>query len=308
MSDLQVAAPGLGTWPMAGGTETSPPTDDRESIAAIHQALDCGLNLIDTAPIYGLGHAESIVGKALQGRRDEVVLSTKGGLLMPTSPGGLPRRCLCAKQLIHDCEESLRRLRTDVIDLYQCHWPDPETPIADTMEALLKLREQGKIRAVGLCNFNCEEVKAAMAVGPVHVVQAHFSMLNLRAGEDLFPFCREHRIGVLVHGVLEKGLLAGSFNEKSNFDNARARDPEFLGDRFHRNLRLVDALRPIAQRYEKTLAQLVIHWTCGFPGICAPVIGVRRASQVIENTGATGWSIREEDRTLIDGILQGSAA
>ena len=305
-SDLEVSALSLGTWAMGGTTETWGYVDDRESIAAIHQALDCGINLIDTAPIYGLGHSEQIVGKAIQGRRAEVVLATKGGLDFPSTAGQAPHRCLSAEHLIRDCEASLRRLRTDVIDLYQCHWPDPETPIAETMEALRTLREQGKIRAIGLSNYNCEELAAATVVGPVHAVQTSFSMLNRRSAEDLLPFCKEHRIGVLTYGTLVKGLLTGKFNNESRFEDLRASDPEFQGDRFLRNLGIVEALKSIADRYNKTLAQLVINWTAGFPGLTAPIIGAKRPSQVIENAGGTGWPILEEDRALIDRVLEGS--
>ena len=177
-SRLEVSCIGLGTWAMGGSIELWGHVDDRESIAAIHQALDCGINLIDTAPIYGLGHAEEIVGKAIQGRRDEVILATKCGLVFPRSERQVPTRDLSRARILRECRDSLRRLRTDVIDLYQCHWPDPETPIRETMDALVTLREQGKIRAIGLSNYGCERIEGFFGFVP----EARATLDRVRAG------------------------------------------------------------------------------------------------------------------------------
>ena len=303
-SGLEVSSLALGTWAMSGHVPTWGHVDDRESIDAIHQALDCGINLIDTAPIYGMGHSEEIVGKAIQGRRDQVVLATKCGLLFPKSEDALPPRCLSRESILRECEDSLRRLRTEVIDLYQCHWPDPETPLQETMDALATLWEQGKIRAVGISNFSCEQITAARQFGPIHCAQPPFSMLHLRAEEDLLPYCIEHHIGVLSYSPLAKGLLTGRFNTKSRFEDIRASDPEFIGTRFQRNLRVVEELGKIAAGYGKTVAQLALNWTAGFPGVTAPIVGVKRPSQVLENVGAVGWSLTEEDRARIGVILR----
>jgi aryl-alcohol dehydrogenase-like predicted oxidoreductase len=172
------------------------------------------------------------------------------------------------------------------------------------MEALVGLREQGKIRAIGLSNFSCEQVATAREFGPIHCLQSSFSMVARRAAEDLVPFCREHSMGVLAYSPLAKGLLTGKFREKDTFDGVRARDPDFIGERYLRHLRMLESLRPIAETYDKTLAQLVINWTASQPGITAPVVGAKRASQVLENAGGVGWSIRDEDRLRIDRILQ----
>ncbi len=303
-SGLEVSVIALGTWAMGGEAEIWGQVDDRESVAAIHQALDSGINLIDTAPIYGLGHCEEIVGKAIRGRRDEVVLATKCGLLFPKSRDRLPARCLSRDGILRECEQSLRRLQTDVIDLYQCHWPDSQTPLHETMEALTTLREQGKIRAIGLSNFGCEQISAARELGPIHALQPSFSMLHLRAAEDLIPYCLEYGIGVLPYGPLAKGLLTGKFTADSQFQDIRAHDPEFIGDRFRRNLRVVDELEKIAARYDKTMTQLAINWTVGHPGVTAPIVGAKRPSQVVENAGGVGWNITEEDRTRIDAVLR----
>lgn len=305
-SRLEVSCIGLGTWAMGGSVELWGHVDDRESIAAIHQALDYGINLIDTAPIYGLGHAEEIVGKAIQGRRDEVILGTKCGLVFPKSERQVPARDLSRKRILRECQDSLRRLRTEVIDLYQCHWPDPETPIRETMDALMTLKDQGKIRAIGLSNYGCERIAAAREYGPVDSLQPPFSMLRRRAADDLLPYCIEHGIGVIPYDSLAKGLLTGKFEPDAKLKDIRAQDPEFIGARYQRNLKLVAALTEVAAGYEKTVAQLAINWTVSFPGVTAPLIGVKRPSQVVENVGGVGWSIREEDRARIDRLLRGS--
>ncbi len=304
-SGLETSVIGLGTWAMSGTVAGWGLVDDRESIAAIHQALNNGINLIDTAPTYGLGHSEEIVGNAIRGRRQEVVLATTCGLRFPLSEDDRPHRCLSASEVFRQCDESLRRLRVDVIDLYQCHWPDPETPIDETMNALLTLRERGKIRAIGVSNFNCEELAAALACGPVHALHTRFSMLNPRAAHDLFPFCKERQIGVIAYSPLAKGLLTGKFDVDSRFEGLRARDPDFLGERYRRNLRVVEALRKVATRYARTVAQLVINWTVVSSGVTSMIIGAKRPSQVVENVGGVGWSIREEDRADIGRILEG---
>lgn len=304
-SGIEVSALGLGTWAMGGAVEEWGQVDDRESVAAIHQALDCGINLIDTAPVYGLGHSEEIAGKAVKGRRDEAVLATKCGLLRPKSPRQPPRRCLTRDSILGECEESLRRLQTEVIDLYQCHWPDPETNIRETMGALTTLLRQGKIRAIGLCNFSCEQIAAAREFGRVDSVQSPFSLLNRRAADDLLPDCVEHGIAVLPCGPLGRGLLTGKFNGDTEFEGLRARDSGFMGKRYRRNLEIVHSLAEIAARHGKTAAQIAINWVAMQPGVTAPVVGAKRPSQVAENVGGVGWCLTEEDCARIDRLLGG---
>lgn len=304
-SGLHVSVVALGTWAMGGTVEAWGHVDDRESNASIHQALDCGINLIDTAPIYGLGHSEEIVGKAVQGRREEVILATKCGQLFPAKTSELPLRCLKKESIIRECEQSLRRLRTDVIDLYQCHWPDPDTPMRETMEAMTRLLKQGKIRAIGVSNFSCEQMAAAREFGPIVSLQPQFSMLQRRAADDLLPFCVEHQMSVFPYSPLAKGLLTGKFNAESTFTGLRAKEPDFLGDRYKQNLRIVETLKSIASSYDKTVTQLVINWTLSYPGVTAPIVGAKRPSQVLENVGGAGWLLRDEDRARIDRVLRG---
>ncbi len=256
--------------------------DDNESIAAIRQAIDCGVNLIDTAAIYGQGHSEEIVGKAVAGLRDRVVIATKCGLLPPTKRGELPRRCLSHDSIIRECENSLRRLRTDVIDLYQCHWSDPETPLRETMRAMTTLPDQGKIRTIGVSNFGCEQLATAREFGPVHCVQPHFSLLHRRPASDLIPYCQEHDIALIAYGPLAKGLLTGKFDESSTFEDVRATDPDFTAARYRSNLATVAKLKEIATRYDKTVAQLALGWVVTYPGVTSAIVGAKRPSQVIE--------------------------
>jgi len=300
---ISVSVVGLGTWAMGATVETWGHVDDRESIAAIQQALDSGINLIDTAAIYGLGHSEEIVGKAIQGRRDDVVLATKCGMLFPDDPKMLPARCLTKESVLRECDASLRRLRTDVIDLYQCHWPDPNTPIRETMEAMRLLLDQGKIRAVGMSNFSCEEIAAAREFGPVACLQPPLSMIHLRSANDLLPYCLEHEMGVICYSPLAKGLLTGKFKEGSKLEGIRLRDADYIGTRFREHLRLLDELRPIANRCGKSLAQLAVNWAIRQPGVTSALVGAKRSSQVVGNAGAAGWSPSPEDCASIDRLI-----
>ncbi len=305
-SGLSISQIALGTWAMGGTVEDWGNVDDRESIAAIHQAIDLGVNLIDTAPIYGFGHGEEIVGKAIHGRRHEVLVATQCGLLFPRSRDQLPPRCLSRESVFRECEQSLRRLRVDVIDLYQCSLPDPNTPIRETMDALTTLLHQQKIRAIGVSNFSCEEIAAAREFAPVHSLQLPFSMLQRRAADDLLPYCAEHRMAALAYGPLARGLLTGKFQPLDRPVGIRARDPDFLGGRFRRNLCVVDGLKVIAAEYGKTVTQLVMNWTAATPGVTALIVGAKRPSQVIENVGGVGWTITSQDRARIDRLLEGT--
>lgn len=301
-SDLHVSPLALGTWAMGGSADSWGPVDDRESIAAIQQSLDSGVNLIDTAPIYGWGHSEEIVGKAIQGRRHEVLLATKCGL-MPGRPGEPPVRCLKRQRILEECHASLRRLRTEVIDLYQCHWPDPTTPIRETMSAMTELLHRGTIRAIGLSNFAVEEITAAREFGPVHCLQSPLSMLHPRAISELLPYCMEHHIGFLAYSPLAKGLLSGKFDERSSFSGIRARDVDFVGSRYRSHLNTIERLRGIADTLKISLAQLALAWTIAQPGVTSAIAGAKRPSQVLENAAGAAIVLNDADRASITRIL-----
>ena len=296
-SDLEVSVVAMGCWALGGDEDFWGPVDDNESIAAVQQALDLGINLIDTAAAYGVGHSEEIVGKAIAGRRDEAVIATKCGLVWKdkTSP---KTRCLKRDSVIRECESSLRRLRVEAIDLYQIHWPDPETPIAETMEALVKLREQGKIRAIG-----CELMSEARRYGPLECLQPPLSMLSRDSCEELLPYCLEYNMGVICYGPMARGLLTGKFDASSTFTDLRKNDVNFSGEQFARNLSLVESLRPIAEKYGRTLSQLALRWVIQQPGVTSAIAGAKRASQVRENSGAGDFEISPEDMMDIETLL-----
>lgn len=304
-TDLDVSIIALGCWAMGNDPGFWGVVNDNESIAAIHQALDVGINLIDTAPSYGYGHSEEIVGKAVADRRDKVVLATKCGIVWPREGKKTLRRKLTAASIKRECEASLRRLRTDVIDVYQCHWPDPETPLEETMETMLGLKEQGKIRAIGVSNFSCQEMSACRSVGALDCLQPQLSLLERRATQDLIPYCQEYGIGVLVYSPLCKGMLTGKYAPETRPKDFRAKDEHFESDRMGRNLQILDRLRPLADRYGITLGQLAITWAANTPGVTAAIVGAKKPSQVAENAGAADVRLTIQDTVGIDEILRG---
>lgn len=303
-TDLDVSVIAMGCWALGGDPEFWGPVDDNESIAAIQQGLDLGINLIDTAAAYGCGHSEEIVGKAIAGQRDRAVIATKCGLVWRETHGP-KERCLRRDSIVRECEASLRRLRVETIDLYQLHWPDPDTPIAETMETLLKLREEDRIRHIGVSNFSCEQIGEARRYGPVECLQPELSMLDREACEELLPYCREYGIGVIVYGPLARGLLTGKFDASSRFSDLRAKDPHFAGESFRRHLDLIERLREIANELGCTVGQLALRWVIQQPGVTAAIAGAKRASQVRENAGAGDLVLPPPVMDRIEALLAG---
>ncbi len=302
-SQLQVSVLAIGTAALSGNVADWGSTDDNEAVAAIHRAIDGGINLIDTSPAYGNGRAETLVGRAIRGRRDQVLLATKCGPV-PVNGNGGRRTCLAPDSIIRECEASLRRLQTDYIDLCQCQEPDPDTPIRQTMECLAGLVREGKIRFIGLCHFGCQEIAAAAEYGRICSVQTPFSLLNRRAATDLVPFCQELNLGVLAHSPLALGLLAGGYGPDSPITGLRSRDLNFKPPRFARNLAFVEKLRDIARGYGKTAGQLAVHWVLRQPGVTTAVFGATRPSQVEEILAATGFALAPEDEERINALQQ----
>lgn len=302
-SGLEVSVLSLGTAAMAGAADGWGLVDDRESIAAIHSALDGGVNLIDTDPRFGAGHAEEIVGKAVQGRRAEVLLATRCAHASRMEGSSFARGGTPA-HITRDCEESLRRLRTDRIDIYSLDSTEPFLDLRDTISILENLLQQGKIRMIGLSQPSCQALAATRELGRISVVQTPYSMLHRRASEDLLPYCWNNRIAAAAHGVLARGLLSGRYRPDSRIEGIRLRDPEFRGSRYSRNLKLVEALGAIAGPYGKSIAQTAINWAVGATGVTTVVVGVKKSSQVTENLAAVGWSITPEDRDRIDRLLE----
>jgi aryl-alcohol dehydrogenase-like predicted oxidoreductase len=297
--DVSVVA--LGTWAIGG--KDFGHTDDRDSIKAIHRALDLGVTLFDTAPIYGSGRAEEIVGKALVGIRKDVIIATKCGPVEPRP--GLLRMDYSPKGLAAQVDASLRRLQTDVIDLLQLHWPDPAWPIEDAVGAMARLVQTGKVRAIGVSNTQPEELQRALAAGPVVSVQEPYSLLNRDFDKELLPLCREHDLAVLVYEPLARGLLSGKFNPKSRFEpgDVRATDPRFKGKAFLANLQAAERVATIARTEGLPAAQAAIAWVLAQPGITTALCGAKTAAQTFENARAADLALDATTLAALDGIL-----
>ena len=250
-SDLVVSAVGAGTWAMGGDFFGA--IDDKKCIDSLCASLDHGVNLIDTAPIYGKGHSETLVGQAIKGRRDKVVLCTKVGLLFD-DPKGRQGKCLQPDSIEYEIEQSLRRLGTDYIDLYQIHWPDVNTPIEETMEALLRIQKAGKVRYLGVSNFDVPLLERTLRCGAIVSTQPQYSLLDREIEADVLPFCREHNIGVLSYGSLGAGILTGKFKEppKPEAGDKRANFYPFFSEPFwSKTQELLKTLRAIAEEHDK---------------------------------------------------------
>jgi len=312
-SELEVPVIGLGCWAIGGWMWGG--TDDEKAIAAIRKAIDIGMTFLDTAPVYGFGHSEEIVARAIEGRRQEVLLATKCGLVwdhptrqlsMVDKEGRHIYRDLTKASIFKELEQSLRRLRTDWIDLYQCHRPDELTPSDETMEALNLLLEQGKIRAIGASNFSVEKIEAFRKHGPVHSEQPRYSMLDRTIEAELLPYCRKKNIGILAYSPLEQGILTGKVTLHREFPESdyRGDRPWFQKKNLKRALSFLEKLKPIAASHGKTLAQLAANWVICQKGITSALVGARTAEQVLENAGAADWRLTSDQLNLIDQHVQ----
>ncbi len=307
-SGIEASVIGLGTWAIGGWMWGG--TDEAKSIAAIQASVDAGVSLIDTAPAYGQGVAEDIVGKALKGRRDKVVLATKCGLVWHTQKGnhffdydGKPvHRYLGKDAIIYEVEQSLTRLGTDYIDHYITHWQDPTTPIAETMEALETLKQQGKIRSIGASNTSVDEVKAYLAAGQLDAVQEEYSMVKRDIEGTLLPVCRENGVSVLSYSSLALGLLSGKIGPDREFtgDDQRKDNPRFSMANRQKVANLMQTIAPIAEAHGATLAQTVIAWTVQQPGITFSLCGARDAAQAVENAKAGQLRLTDGEIAEID--------
>lgn len=286
-TDLNVSVLGLGTWVFGG--EMWGGAQEKDAAAAVHAALAHGINLIDTAPVYGHGKSEEIVGMAIKGRRDQVVLATKCGLV---SKGKGIVSDLSSPSIQKEIEESLKRLQTDYIDLYQCHWPDPATPIEETMEALNRLKEQGKIRHIGVSNFDLDLLKKAKALAPVVSLQSQFSLLERTLEGEMIPYCRENRVGILAYGVLGGGILTGKYQSPTRFKGGDARNffyKYYEGEGFQKVQTLLARMKTIG----RPLNQAALNWARQHEGITTALAGCRTAKQVEDNVAALEWELEQ---------------
>lgn len=297
-SVVALGAWAIGGWPWGG-------TDEANAIDAIKAAIDSGMNFIDTAPAYGLGLSEEIIGRAIKGRRSEVVLATKCGLVWHEKKGAFffeeqgkqIYRYLGPESIRYEVEHSLKRLKTNYIDLYQTHWQDSTTPIEDTMGALLQLKAEGKIRAIGVSNVTVEQLEQYLEVGPVDTDQELYSMLDRVIERELLPFCRSHNISMLAYSPLAQGLLTGKIGPEREFPptDLRHGSPRFSRENRERVMKLLEEFRPIAEARGLTFAQLTIAWTIAQPGVTHALVGARNRQQALENAAAGDIALTEDE-------------
>jgi aryl-alcohol dehydrogenase-like predicted oxidoreductase len=284
-SDLEITPIGLGAWAIGGGGWEFGwgPQEDEDSIAAIHEGLDRGINWIDTAAAYGLGHSEEVVARALQGRNKRPYVFTKCSLTWNGSRE--IGHSLKAASIRHECEQSLRRLKVDVIDLYQIHWPIPDEDIEQAWTELIRLQEQGKVRYIGVSNFDAEQMERVMRIAPVTSLQPPYSLLARQAEGQILPFAARHGIGVIVYSPMYSGLLSGKMTRERiaalPSDDWRKRNRNFQEPLLSHNLRLVELLREIGLRHEVTAGEVAIAWTLQNSAVTGAIVGVRSREQVM---------------------------
>jgi methylglyoxal reductase len=306
-SGIRASAVGLGTWAIGGWMWGG--TDEKQSIAAIEAAIDEGITLIDTAPAYGQGLSEEIVGKAIKGKRDQVVLATKCGLVWHTTKGnhffdyeGRPvHRYLGTESIIYEIEQSLKRLGTEYIDHYITHWQDPTTPISETMETLESLKSQGKIRSIGASNVSSEDLAAYVAAGRLDAVQEEYSMVKRDIETTLLSLCSRHGVSTLSYSSLALGLLSGRIGPDRTFegDDQRKNNPRFSIANREKVARLMREIGPIARGHGASNAQVVIAWTIQQPGITFALCGARSPDQARENANAGRIRLSQEEIKII---------
>ncbi|HZZ00333.1 MAG TPA: aldo/keto reductase [Candidatus Baltobacteraceae bacterium] len=293
---------GLGTWAIGGWMWGG--ADDAAAIATIQRALDVGVTLIDTAPAYGQGHAEEVVGKAIAGKRDKVVVATKVGL--EWNERGEPSRNASAKRIFKEVDDSLKRLQTDYLDVYQVHWPDPATPMEETANAMTELFRAGKIKAIGVSNFSPAQMEAFAAHAPLHTVQPPYNLFERGAERDVLPFARKQDLCALTYGAICRGLLSGTMSEGTIFngDDLRRSDPKFQPPRFAQYLRAVARLDALArERFDRRVMHLALRWVLDTPGVGVALWGARKPDQVDAIQGAFGFTIDSEVRAQIERIV-----
>ncbi len=310
-SGIEASAVGLGTWAIGGWPWGG--TDEQKAIEAIQASIDAGITLIDTAPAYGLGLSEEIVGKAIAGRRDKVVLAPKCGLVWHTDKGTHffneygkdVYKYLGPESIEHEVEQSLKRLKTDCIDLYQTHWQDSTTSIEETMITLTKLKKQGKIRAVGVSNINVEQLKKYQKVDELHSAQEKYNMLDRELEDELLPYCKQQNISILAYSPMALGLLTGKIGPERQFtgDDLRINNPRFSVENRKKVIGMLNQFQPIAEQHNATIPQLVIAWTIAQPGITFALVGARNPEQAQKNAKAGEIVLRKEDLEKMNRII-----
>ena len=303
-TQMRVSRIAMGTWAIGGWMWGG--TDERESIRTIHAALDKGISLIDTAPAYGFGVSEETIGKAIQerGSREKIFIATKVGL--EWHDGAISRNSSPAR-IRQEVQDSLRRLRTNYIDIYQVHWPDPAVPIEETAATMQELYKEGLIRAIGVSNYSPKQMERFMSVAELHTVQPPYNLFERQSENDVLPFAREHNLGVFAYGPLCRGLLTGRMQPDTKFtgDDLRKSDPKFQPPRYSQYLNAVQQLDDLArEKYGKRVMDLAVRWVLDQPEISAALWGARRPAQLEAVANTLDWKLDGETLAAIDRILQ----
>ncbi|KMP11262.1 oxidoreductase [Candidatus Nitromaritima sp. SCGC AAA799-C22] len=303
-SGLKISVIGFGAWGIGGAPFWSN-EGDAPSARAILKSYELGINFFDTAPVYGFGHSEELLGKTLKPVRDKVIYATKCGLRWSKKALGSITKNAARKSILEEIDQSLKRLETDCIDLYQVHWPDVETPQEETMQALLEIQEQGKIRAIGVSNYSVEQMADIMKTGEIVSLQPEYSLLNRSVEKDRVPFCRENQVGIIAYSPLASGVLTGKYGKDAKFNDWRGKGILgcFSGPQFEKNIEKVERLKKIGESMGKTCGQMAINWIVSQPGLTTALLGVKNERQMEENIAALGWQPEPEQKEEIDRLF-----
>jgi aryl-alcohol dehydrogenase-like predicted oxidoreductase len=307
-TDMAISVIGFGSWAVGGGDYQFGwgAQDDEASIATIRRALDRGINWIDTAAVYGLGHSEEIVGRAIAPLRQRPYIFTKCSLRWDADRQVY--RSLKAGSIRQECEDSLRRLAIDTIDLYQIHWPDPEADIREGWEMLARLKEEGKVRHIGVSNFNVEQMARIADLAPIASLQPPYALIRREVEAEILPYCAAHDIGVIVYSPMGSGLLTGAMTRERvaafAADDWRRNSPRFQEPALSRNLRIADTLKAIGARHHASAAEVAIAWTLRHPAVTAAIVGGRSPQQVDGIAGAAELRLNAADLREIDAVVQ----
>jgi aryl-alcohol dehydrogenase-like predicted oxidoreductase len=307
-SDLRITPLGIGAWAMggAGWAFSWGPQDDEESIAAIHAALDRGINWIDTAAVYGLGHSEEVVGRAVKGRSRRPYVFTKCERIW--NEEGQIQKSLKRESIRRECENSLRRLQMETIDLYQIHWPEPDEDIEEGWATLAELQKEGKVRWIGVSNFNASQLARPQRIAPITSLQPPYSIIQPEIEDEILPFCKQNNIGVIVYSPMKSGMLTGAMTreriQNMHADDFRKRTPNFQEPLLTRNLNLAELLREIGQRHGRSPGEVAIAWTLRRPEVTAAIVGMRSPKQVEGVVGAADFRLSQEEIGEIESFMK----
>jgi aryl-alcohol dehydrogenase-like predicted oxidoreductase len=306
-SDLKITPIGFGAWAIGGsgwafgwGAQ-----DDADSVAAIHEAIDLGVNWIDTAAVYGLGHSEEVVARALDGVKNRPFVFTKCARIWDEKRQ--IGKSLKADSIRRECEASLRRLNVDIIDLYQIHWPEPDEDVEEGWSTLVKLKQEGKVRWIGVSNFNVEHMKRAQAIAPITSLQPHYSLVNRKIEAEILPYTAANNIGVIAYSPMASGLLTGAMTRERIAslppDDWRRNNRSYQEPLLTRNLKLVDLLREIAGRHGSTPGAVAVSWVLRKPAVTGAIVGARRPGQLKELVGAADLQLGADDLAAVERFL-----